>query len=133
MCPPLTAPPSNILDNLTSYDSDNSSSVLLTWTVLPLDQTKGFISLSISFGPLVSTSPRKRQTSGESTECSQSPCQVSYDKGTVRISGIDTRKDHFIFVIPENEKGEIGTETAFRIPATTFDSGIYMCGNDVGL
>ena len=124
MCPTFTAPPSNILSDLaSSYDSD-SSSVLLTWTVLPLDQTKGFITLSISFGPLVSTSPRKRQTSGESTECSQSPCQVSYNKGRVRISGIDSQKDTFVFVIPESEEGETGTETAFRIPTTSLGSGI---------
>ena len=90
----------------------------MTWTVLPLDQTKGFITLSIIFGPLVNNGRQKRQTAGESAiECSQSPCQVPYEQGRVRITGLDPQQDHFITVIPENEEGEIGTPTASGIAA----------------
>ena len=90
----------------------------MTWTVLPLDQTKGFITLSIIFGPLVNKGRQKRQTAGESTiECSQSPCQVSYQQRRVRISGLDPQQDYYFIVIPENEEGETGTPTASGIAA----------------
>ena len=90
----------------------------MTWTVLPLDQTNGFITVSIIFGPLVNKGRQKRQTADESAlECSQSPCQVPYEQGRVRITGLDPQQDHFIITIPENGKGEIGTPAASGIAA----------------
>ena len=113
----LTAPPSNTLsDFITAHDSFDSSGVLLTWTVLPLDQAKGFITLSITFGPLAlaNVARGKRQAADE---CSQSPCLVSYEQGRATITGLDPQQDHFIIAIPENEEGEIGTPSASGIPA----------------
>ena len=98
----------------------SETAAVLTWTVLPLDQAKGYISLSITFGPLTNTAARqKRQTSGETVECAQSPCQVPYEQGRVRILGLDSERDNFIIVIPENEEGEIGTPVATGIAAET--------------
>ena len=115
------APPSNITINdfSSSHDSADSSAILLTWTVLPLDQAKGFITLSISFGPLAFTNGletrQKRQTTAN--ECSRSPCQILYEQGRVSITGLDSQQDFFIIVVPQNEEGEIGTTTALGIPA----------------
>ena len=113
----LTGPPNNILNDLTasSYDASDPSAIILTWTVLPLVQIKGFVTLSITFGPLVSNGRQKRQTSGQSTECDQSPCWVPYEQGSIMITGLDSQQDHFIVVIPENGEGEIGTPTALGI------------------
>ena len=90
----------------------------MTWTVLPLDQAKGFITLSITFGPLAFTNGlearQKRQTSNE---CSQSPCQIPYEQGSVRITGLNPQQDYFIVVVPRNEEGEIGTPNALGVPA----------------
>ena len=115
----FTAPPSNIVDDFSSSrDSIDSSGVLLTWTVLPLDQAKGFITLSIIFGPLAFTDElearQKRQTVNE---CSRSPCQILYEHGSISITGLDTQQDFFIIVVPQNEEGETGTPTALGIPA----------------
>ena len=111
----LLAPPNNILNDFSS--SFDSSAILLTWTVLPLDQAKGFISLSITFGPLTFTNElearQKRQTSNE---CGRSPCQILYEEGSVRITGLASNLDYFIVVVPQNEEGEIGTPTALGIP-----------------
>ena len=119
----IEGPPSNILTDLTpSFEASGSSetAAVLTWTVLPLDQAKGYISLSITFGLLTNTAARqKRQTSGETVECAQSPCQVPYEQGRVRILGLDSERDNFIIVIPENEEGEIGTPVATGIAAET--------------
>ena len=121
----MVGPPSSVLSGISpSYDSMLSGSLetaaVLTWTVLPLDQAKGYISLSITFGPLTNTAARqKRQTSGEIVECAQSPCQVPYEQGRVRILGLDSERDNFIIVIPENEEGEIGTPVATGIAAET--------------
>ena len=88
----------------------------MTWTVLPLDQTKGFITVSIIFGPLVNNGRQKRQTAGESAlECSQSPCQVPYEQGRVTITIIDPQQDHFITVTPRNEESEAGTPVTLGI------------------
>ena len=112
----LLAPPNNILNDFSS--SFDLSDILLTWTVLPLDQAKGFISLSITFGPLTFTNElearQKRQTS---SECGQSPCKILYEEGSVRITGLTSNLDYFIVVVPQNEEGEIGTPTALGIPA----------------
>ena len=115
-CTLFTAPPSNILNNLTSpYNPTDSSSVLLSWTVLPLDQAKGFITVSITFGPLATANEAryKRQTA---TECSQSPCQIPYEQGRVSIIGLDSQQSYFIIVVPQNEEGETGTPIALSIP-----------------
>ena len=119
----IEGPPSNILTDFTaSFEASGSSETraVLTWTVLPLDQAKGYISLSITFGPLTNTAARqKRQASGETVECAQSPCQVPYEQGRVRILGLDSEQDNFIIVIPENEEGEIGTPVTTGIAAET--------------
>ena len=125
-----TGPPTSILSDLTSsYDASDLSTLFLTWTVLPLDQTKGYVTLSITFGPLVSTGPSKRQAPGESMDCSQSPCQVPYEQGRVTISGLDSQQDQFVVITPENEEGETGTLTAYRITSMTLqcpNAGTYM-------
>ena len=88
------------------------------WTVLPLDQARGYISLTITFGPLTITAARqKRQTSGGASECVQSPCQVPYEQGRVSILGLNSEQDNFIVIIPENEEGEIGIPVATGIGA----------------
>ena len=115
-CTLFTAPPSNILSNLSpSYDPTDSSSVLLLWTVLPLDQAKGFITVSITFGPLATANEARyrRQTA---TECSQSPCLVPYEQGRVSIFGLDSQQSYFVIVVPQNEEGETGTPIALSIP-----------------
>ena len=118
---PFAAPPSNILNDFSSSsDSTDSSAILLTWTVLPLDQAKGFVTLSVTFGPLSFTNERearrKRQTANE---CSRSPCQILYEQGRVRITGLDPQQTYYVIVIPQNEEGEIGTPTSLGIPAVT--------------
>ena len=116
----LTAPPNNILNSLiSSYEISGTSTALLTWTVLPIDQTKGFVTLTFTFDSQVNTTIKKRQVSDESAECSQSPCQVSYHRGKVKILGLNSQQDQFIIVIPENEEGETGTVAAYRIGALT--------------
>ena len=115
-----SAPPNNILNNIvSSYETSDTSTALLTWTVLPIDQTKGFVTLSFTFDSQVNTTVKKRQISDESAECSQSPCQVSYNQGRIRILGLNSQRDQFIVVIPENEEGETGTVAAYRIAALT--------------
>ena len=115
-----SAPPNNILNNIvSSYETSDMSTALLTWTVLPIDQTKGFVTLTFTFDSQVNTTIKKRQISDESAECSQSPCQVSYHQGRVRILGLNSQRDQFIVVIPENEEGETGTVAAYRIAALT--------------
>ena len=115
----FTAPSRNVLNGFSSSrDSTDSSAILLTWTVLPLDQAKGFITLSITFGPLAFTNEletrQKRQTANE---CSRSPCQILYEEGRASVTGLDSQEDYFIIVVPQNEEGEIGTPTALGIPA----------------
>ena len=114
----FTAPSSNVLNDFSSSRARDSSTVLLTWTVLPLDLAKGFITLSITFGPLAFTNElearQKRQTS---SECGRSPCQILYEEGSVAITGLDSQQDYFIIVVPQNEEGEIGTPVALGIPA----------------
>ena len=87
---------------------------------MPLDQAKGFISLSITFGPLTFTNElearQKRQTSNK---CGRSPCQILYKEGSIRITGLASHLDYFIVVVPQNEEWEIGTPTALGIPAMT--------------
>ena len=87
--------------------------------MLPIDQTKGFVTLTFTFDSQVNTTIKKRQTSDESAECSQSPCQVSYHRGKVRILGLNSQRDQFIVVVPVNEEGETGTVAAYRIAALT--------------
>ena len=83
---------------------------------MPLDQIKGFITLSITFGPLaLANVARGKRQAGD--ECSQSPCLVSYEQGRATITGLDPQQDHFIIAIPENEEGEIGTPSASGISA----------------
>ena len=116
----FTAPPRNVLNDLSSsHDgSTDSSAILLTWTVLPLDQAKGFITLSISFGPLVFTNELKaRQKRQTANECSRSPCQILYEQGRASVTGLDSQQNYFIIVVPQNEEGETGTPTALGIPA----------------
>ena len=85
---------------------------------MPLNQTKGFITLSIFFGPLANTAHQKRQTAGESSlECSQSPCQVPYEQGRVRITELNTQQDYFITVTQSNEENEEGTPVTLEIAA----------------
>ena len=116
----LIAPPNNILNSLiSSYEDNDTSTALLTWIVLPIDQTKGFVTLTFIFDSQVNTTTKKRQVSDESAECSQSPCQVSYHQGKVRILELNSQQDQFIVVIPENEEGETGTVAAYRIVALT--------------
>ena len=116
-CTLFTAPPSNILNNFSPYyNLTDSSPVLLSWTILPLDQAKGFITLSITFGPLA-TANEARQKRQIATECSQSPCQVPYEQGRVSITGLDSQQSSFINVVPHNEEGETGTPIAVGIPA----------------
>ena len=125
-----TAPPSNVYTlngSSLSHDSTDSSAILLTWTVLPLDQTKGFVTLTITFGPLGGFANeravrRKRQTSTNAEPpCIQSPCQIPYEQGRVRITGLDSQRSYFIVVVHRNEEGEIGTgtPTALGVPAMT--------------
>ena len=98
--------------------ANDSSSVLMTWTVLQLDQTKGFITVSIIFGPLVNNGHQKRQTAGESAlGCSQSQCQVPYDQGRVRITELDSQQDYFITITPRNEESEEGIPVTVGIAA----------------
>ena len=119
----VTDPPMEILEDLTSsYDLSGSpqTAVLLTWTVLPLDQARGYISLTITFGPLTITAARqRRQTSGGASECVQSPCQVPYEQGRVSILGLNSEQDNFIVIVPENEEGEMGNPVATGIRAET--------------
>ena len=84
--------------------------------MLPLDQAKGFITLSITFGPLA-TASKARQKRQTTTKCSQSPCQVPYEQGRVSITGLNSQQSSFIIVVPQNEEGEIGTPIALGIPA----------------
>ena len=82
----------------------------ITWSVLPLNEVMGFVTLTITFLPSGSTLRRKRQAIASMVECTSSPCSVPYEAGSVRIMGLNPSLNYTIeiqAVNGNNQKGDV--------------------------
>ena len=101
------APPTNILNGLTLTRSEDNREINITWNVLPLNEAMGFVTLRITFSP-ASNGRRKRQASSMN-ECNTSPCDdISYETGSVRITGLNPSENYQVSVTPVNGESETG-------------------------
>ena len=81
---------------------------------MPLDEVMGFVTLTITFLPsgILSVGSRKRQTTTATTvECTTSPCNVPYEAGSVRITGLNPTVDYNVEIQPVNGNNEEGVST----------------------
>ena len=83
----------------------SGTAVNLTWTVLPLDQVKGFVTIIVEF----ESSSRKRQA-GDG--CTASGCRIPYEQGGVVIRGFEANQRVSLTIRTENGEGEGGVSRA---------------------
>ena len=87
------AAPAIIYDSVSFDLLENGEAVNVTWTVLPLDQVRGFVTFVITY----MTSNRKRQDNS---------IRVPYEQGGAVVSGLDPDRNVEFSVGAVNEDSE---------------------------
>ena len=102
-----------IYDSINGIRSRDGTSLNITWTVLPLDVVRGFVTFVITF----ETGSRKRQAGGGGGQCNPPNCQVDYEQGGVIATGLDPDERVIYTVQAMNGEGEQAMGEGRRITA----------------
>ena len=102
-------PPDNVIVGLTIERSEDGMAIHITWTVLPLSETMGFITLTVIYFPDNLTNEQRRIRQMSSNHCISSPCDIPFEQGNARIIGLNTEQRYTVLVIPKNGDQEIGS------------------------
>lgn len=91
------AAPAIIYDSVSFDLLENREAVNVTWTVLPLDQVRGFVTFVITY----TTSNRKRQDNS---------MRVAYEQGGAVVSGLDPDRnvDFSVEAVNEDDESAMG-------------------------